>query len=69
MFWRSKGNQGNMHENIKLYFEDALNIGFKDIEHEYFETIDGDHGRVANKKALDSQSNLLARRQGEVERP
>ena len=41
-----KGNQGNMHEDIKLYFEDALNIGFKDIEHEYFETIDGDHGRV-----------------------
>jgi predicted transposase YbfD/YdcC len=41
-----KGNQGAMHEDIKLFFEDALKIDFKDIKHEYFETINGDHGRV-----------------------
>ena len=42
----NNGNQGNMHEDIEFYFEDALKIDFKNMEHEYFETIDGDRGRV-----------------------
>lgn len=41
-----KGNQGNMHDDIKLFFEDALSRNFKEIAHGYLETVDGDHGRV-----------------------
>lgn len=45
-----KGNQGNMHDDIELFFEDALNRKFKDMEHGYLETVEGDHGRVETRK-------------------
>lgn len=41
-----KGNQGNMYEDIKLFFEDAAKNDFHDISHDFYETVDGDHGRV-----------------------
>ena len=37
-----KGNQGTLHDDVRLYFEDCLASGFKDYD--YHETIDGDHG-------------------------
>ncbi len=45
-----KGNQGSLHEDIKLYFEDAKQNNFKDISYDYHETIDGDHGRIETRK-------------------
>lgn len=41
-----KGNQGTLHDDIKLFFEDALERHFKDVEHHFMETVDGDHGRI-----------------------
>jgi predicted transposase YbfD/YdcC len=41
-----KGNQGNLYEDIKLFFEDAQNSNFLDISHQYYEEVDGGHGRV-----------------------
>ncbi len=41
-----KGNQGNMHKDIKHFFEDALQKEFDGVESRMVETIDGDHGRV-----------------------
>ncbi len=41
-----KGNQGNLHDDLQLYFQDAVENGFNGVDYDYFETIDGDHGRV-----------------------
>lgn len=42
-----KGNQGNLHDDVKLYFEDP---GFTDNAHDYYETIDGGHGRIETRR-------------------
>jgi predicted transposase YbfD/YdcC len=41
-----KGNQGNLHKEVKSFFEDAKASGFDNISHDTFKTTDGDHGRV-----------------------
>lgn len=43
-----KGNQGTLHDDVKLYFEDCLASGFDDVD--YHETIDGDHGRIETRR-------------------
>lgn len=41
-----KGNQGALRKDVQLFFEDALERQFKGINHDSYETTDGDHGRV-----------------------
>jgi predicted transposase YbfD/YdcC len=41
-----KGNQGSLHEDVQLFFEDAAKSNFKDIDHDFHESVEGDHGRV-----------------------
>lgn len=41
-----KGNQGNLHEEVRAFFDKAFNTNFSHIEHDYYETIEGGHGRV-----------------------
>ena len=41
-----KGCQANLHEDVELFFNDAIANGFKNISSDYYETIDGDHGRI-----------------------
>lgn len=45
-----KGNQGNLHHDIKEYVDWAERIGFKDIKYEYCETIEKDHGRIETRR-------------------
>jgi predicted transposase YbfD/YdcC len=45
-----KGNQGALHEDVKFYFEDCLRSKFKDVDHDYHETVDGDHGRIETRR-------------------
>lgn len=45
-----KGNQGNLHRDVGLYFEDARKENFRDISHETFVTVDGDHGRIETRR-------------------
>jgi len=45
-----KGNQGNLYEDVKLYFEWAIKDGFKEISYDFYETIDGDHGRIETRR-------------------
>lgn len=51
-----KGNQGNLHEDVKRYFEDAIAHDFyeKDpnrrIRHGYDETVEKDHGRIERRR-------------------
>ncbi len=41
-----KGNQGNLHEDIRLYFQDQLKENFKNTNFDYHETTDGGHGKI-----------------------
>lgn len=41
-----KGNQGTLSEDVELFFTDAIENKFKDIDFDYHETVDGGHGRV-----------------------
>jgi predicted transposase YbfD/YdcC len=41
-----KGNQGKLHKEVEAFFDDAIKTDFKDIEHDYHQTVDGGHGRV-----------------------
>lgn len=42
-----KGNQGTLHDEVKLYFEDPH---FTDDPYDFHETIDGDHGRIETRR-------------------
>lgn len=41
-----KGNQGTLHEDVKLFFEDSRSIGFRGIEHTFHDSVEKDHGRI-----------------------
>jgi predicted transposase YbfD/YdcC len=45
-----KGNQGTLHDDVELFFEDCRASGFKDTAYDYHETIDGDHGRIETRR-------------------
>jgi len=45
-----KGNQGTLHKDVELFFETAKKTKFKGIEHSFHKTIDGDHGRIEERK-------------------
>jgi predicted transposase YbfD/YdcC len=45
-----KGNQGNLHKDVELFFEDTRKKDFKDIVHDFYETVDGGHGRVETRR-------------------
>ncbi len=41
-----KGNQGNLSKDVILFFDDAVENNFDSTNLNYYETVDGDHGRV-----------------------
>lgn len=41
-----KGNQGTLHKEVELLFQNAKENGFKDLSIETHETTDGEHGRI-----------------------
>jgi predicted transposase YbfD/YdcC len=41
-----KGNQGNLHADVAQLFAWTRKIQFKDIPHEFYQTTDGNHGRI-----------------------
>jgi predicted transposase YbfD/YdcC len=45
-----KGNHGTLHKDVALFFEDARAKDFRDIAHEFHETVDGDHGRIETRR-------------------
>jgi predicted transposase YbfD/YdcC len=44
-----KGNQGNLHKEVELLFEDAKKNDYRDLTHETHTTVDGGHGRVETR--------------------
>jgi len=41
-----KGNQGNLHDDVRLFFQSQRKNDFKDTCFSYHETIDADHGKI-----------------------
>ena len=45
-----KRNQGNLFEDVQQLFEWAKARAFKDIEHDFYETLDTSHGRIEKRR-------------------
>ena len=45
-----KGNQGTLHEDVKLFVAEQKAKGFKDATVSRHKTVDGDHGRIETRK-------------------
>ena len=45
-----KKNQGNLHADVELFFQDCLSSGFGDVPYDYCQTIDGNHGRIETRR-------------------
>jgi predicted transposase YbfD/YdcC len=45
-----KGNQGMLHEDVKVFFEDSRSTGFRGVEHSFHESTDKDHGRIETRR-------------------
>lgn len=45
-----KGNQGNLFEDVHQLFEWAKARAFHDIEHDFYETLDANHGRIEKRR-------------------
>jgi predicted transposase YbfD/YdcC len=45
-----KGNQGNLHRDIKDYLDWAERIGFKEIKSDYHQTLEKGHGRIEERR-------------------
>jgi predicted transposase YbfD/YdcC len=41
-----KANQGVMHQAVEELFHDALTHGFAHLAHDFYQTVDSDHGRI-----------------------
>lgn len=56
-----KGNQGNLHQDVTQLFDWAIKTSFKDIPHEFYQTINGDHGRLEIRRhwLLDRVGHLI----------
>ena len=47
MCWRSKGNQGRLYEDVRLYLDDPAQADkLQSCQH-----VDGDHGRIETRRA------------------
>ena len=45
-----KKNHNTLYEDVTLYLDDAQGSGFAEIDHDYHETVDGDHGRIETRR-------------------
>lgn len=45
-----KGNQPTLQEDIRLYFEDGLATDFRDMAHEFYQTVEKGHGRLEKRE-------------------
>lgn len=45
-----KGNQGQLYENVRLFFDHGMETGFGRIPVDTHETLDADHGRIETRR-------------------
>lgn len=53
-----KGNQGQLHYEVKSFFEIAKEANFKNITYDSYEDIDTGHGRIETRKAYLIDANV-----------
>lgn len=56
-----KGNQGHLYEDVQQLFDWARTQNFKDIDHDFYETIEAGHGRIEKRRcwALGNVEHLI----------
>ena len=56
-----KGNQGNLHEDVQQLFDWAHTQNFKEIDYDFYETIEAGHGRIEKRRcwSLGSVEHLI----------
>ncbi len=60
-----KGNQGNLHKDIKDYLDWAERIGFKEIKYDYCRTLEKGHGRIEERRCFgDGRNRMVGRKRG-----
>jgi predicted transposase YbfD/YdcC len=45
-----KGNQGTLHQDVELFFQDAQKIRFRQLPHSFHATVEKDHGRIETRR-------------------
>lgn len=45
-----KGNQSNLHDDVRLFFQIQKENNFKDELFDYYESVDADHGKIEIRK-------------------
>lgn len=45
-----KGNQGALHDDVRLFLETEKTRGFKSVSHDYYEATEKGHGRVERRR-------------------
>ncbi|MBU8901237.1 MAG: ISAs1 family transposase [Victivallales bacterium] len=45
-----KGNQSNLHDDVRLFFQIQKESNFKDELFDYYESVDADHGKIEIRK-------------------
>ena len=45
-----KGNQSSLHEATKAFFEEAREEKFETVKHDFYETLEKEHGRLETRK-------------------
>jgi predicted transposase YbfD/YdcC len=45
-----KGNQGNLHDDVRELFTSASDQNFKNVEHQFYETVEKGHGRMETRR-------------------
>lgn len=45
-----KGNQGALHDDVKLFLESERKKNFQNTKHDYYETVEKGHGRVESRR-------------------
>ncbi|MGE0827513.1 MAG: ISAs1 family transposase [Candidatus Binatia bacterium] len=60
-----KANHGLLYEEVQRFFAWARQRQFHDVAHEYYQTLDGDHGRVEERRSwlVSDLTWLLAKRE------
>lgn len=46
-----KQNQPKLHQKLKVLMDQAILEGFDGMRHDFFESVDGDHGRIETRRA------------------
>ena len=56
-FLALKGNQGTLHENLELFFQDQIELNFAYSDVDTYKTVDADHGRVCTASVGNGQTS------------